>query len=167
MNEKLIAEARAFAEDAHFGQERKYTGEPYINHCAEVAQLVRDVGGTAEMVCAAWLHDTVEDGEVELAEIRARFGPTVADLVEALTDATLDKGNRKARKLLDSVRLAESSPEAQTIKLADLISNTSSIVEGDPHFSVQYLREKAALLEVMTRGNPALYERAKSYVKKR
>jgi (p)ppGpp synthase/HD superfamily hydrolase len=163
MHPVFIECAEAFARQAHRDQKRKYTGEPYWHHCREVAQLVTDAGGTVEMICAAWLHDTVEDCGTPLEQLRATFGDDVAALVEALTDSTHDKGNRKTRKELDRARLAAAPAAAQTIKLADLISNTSSIVERDPDFAVVYLREKAALLEVMTKGHPALYERASSY----
>jgi (p)ppGpp synthase/HD superfamily hydrolase len=163
LNEVFIEHAEGFARQAHRNQKRKYTGEPYWHHCREVADLVKQAGGTVEMICAAWLHDTVEDCGVSVEQLRATFGDDVAAMVEALTDSTLDKGNRKVRKALDRERLSSSSPEVQTIKLADLISNTSSIVERDPNFSVLYLREKSALLAVMTKGNPALYERAKAY----
>lgn len=160
LGEHFIEHAEAFAKAAHRGQKRKYTGEPYWHHLEEVAQIVKDAGGSVEMICAAWLHDTVEDCGTKVEQLRATFGDDVAEMVEALTDSTHDKGNRKTRKALDRARLAAASPEIQTIKLADMISNTSSIVERDPDFAVVYLREKAALLEVMTGGHPELYRRA-------
>lgn len=153
--------AEAFARQAHAGQKRKYTGEPYINHCKEVANIVRSVGGSEEMICAAWLHDVVEDCGTTFEQLRATFPDRVVELVEELTDVSKPSdGNRKVRKALDREHSASASPEGQTIKLADLISNTSSIVERDPDFAVVYLREKEALLAVMTKGHPELYQRA-------
>jgi (p)ppGpp synthase/HD superfamily hydrolase len=152
-----------FATAAHaaVGQLRKYTFEPYIVHPAEVAGIVAEAGGTPEMIAAAWLHDTVEDTGVTSELIRAEFGDEVATLVGWLTDVSRpDHGNRAARKAVDRAHTAAAPAEAQTIKLADLICNTKSIVAHDPKFAVTYLAEKRELLEVMTKGNPSLRERA-------
>lgn len=84
----LIGRARAFALGAHaaINQRRKYTDEPYAVHLAEVAALVMRVQGvTAEMVAAAWLHNTVEDTAVPLALIETEFGACVGRLVGELT----------------------------------------------------------------------------------
>lgn len=146
---------------------RKYTNEPYILHLAAVAETVRSVPHTEEMLCAAWLHDTVEDTPCTLDEIENLFGAKIASLVEALTDVSKpEDGNRKARKALDRAHTAKASPEAQTIKLADLIDNTSSIVQHDPDFAKVYMKEKELLLEVLKDGDPTLYAKAKSYIDK-
>ena len=159
----IVERARMFATAAHaaVGQLRKYTFEPYIVHPAEVAEIVAEAGGTPEMIAAAWLHDTVEDTGVTSELIRAEFGDEVATLVGWLTDVSRpDHGNRAARKAVDRAHTAAAPAEAQTIKLADLICNTKSIVAHDPKFAVTYLAEKRELLEVMTKGNPSLRERA-------
>lgn len=160
-NVTLEQRAAASAWAAHGTQVRKYTGEPYATHCAEVADLVRTVPHTEEMLAAAWLHDTVEDCGVTVETLAELFGDHVAMLVWELTDQS--KGsteNRKARKAEDRLHLSKASPEAQTVKYADLLSNTVSILEHDPAFAKVYLREKLALLEVMTRGDQSLYARA-------
>jgi (p)ppGpp synthase/HD superfamily hydrolase len=160
---ELETRARVFATAAHaaVGQLRKYTFEPYIVHPAEVAGLVKEYGGTPEMIAAAWLHDTVEDTGVTSELIRAEFGDQVADLVGWLTDVSRpDHGNRAQRKAVDRAHTAAAPAEAQTIKLCDLISNTRSIVEHDEKFAKVYLAEKRELLEVMTKADPRLRERA-------
>lgn len=159
----MIASARHFAIAAHSatGQVRKYTGEPYWVHCAEVATLVASVTSSAEMVAAAWLHDTVEDTAITIEHIRDEFGPAVAALVEGLTDVSKpEDGNRAHRKAIDRQHTAEQSPDCKTIKLADLISNTSSIVLRDPEFAKVYLAEKRLLLDVLREGHPVLWRRA-------
>lgn len=160
----IINDARRFAHKAHARQKRKYTGEPYIVHPAEVAMLVSGVPDrTDAMVAAAWLHDTVEDCGVSLEEVQDRFGAEVAALVEMLTDASRpEDGNRAARKRIDLEHTAAASPQAKTIKLADLISNTRSIVEHDPKFAAVYLAEKRALLEVLHAGDSRLFVTAQS-----
>lgn len=160
MPHPLVRDAREFATWAHgsIDQRRKYTGEPYIVHPTEVAQLVSQVPHTPEMLAACYLHDTVEDVlAVTHAVIRERFGPVVGDLVYELTDrSTKADGTREQRKAVDRRNLWGASAAAQTIKLADLISNTKSIVKHDPSFGRIYVKEKALMLCVLTKGDPAL-----------
>ena len=125
----LVTRARNFATAAHAEQFRRYTNEPYINHCFAVVDMVAACVDDPVMIAAAWCHDTVEDTETTIADIEREFGPAVAALVEQLTDVSRpEDGNRAVRKALDREHLAKASPEAKTIKLADLIDNTRSIV---------------------------------------
>lgn len=143
------------------GQTRKYTGEPYHTHPAAVAWIVRSVGGTPNMVAAAYLHDVVEDTHITLDQLSDDFGFTIADMVDWLSDLqTPEDGNRATRKKRERDRLAMSPPEVQTIKLADLIHNSRSIFQHDPEFAQVYLKEKRAILEVMTKGHSLLYQKA-------
>jgi (p)ppGpp synthase/HD superfamily hydrolase len=117
------------------------------------------------MVAAAWMHDVVEDTGVTLEVIRAEFGDKVADLVGWLTDVSRpDHGNRASRKAVDRAHTAAAPAAAQSIKCCDLISNTRSIVEHDEKFAVTYLAEKRQLLEVMTKADPRLLERAREQI---
>lgn len=152
-----MGDAMLFAMEAHKDQTRKYTGEPYLVHCAEVAALVYRYCGTTAMVCAAWLHDVVEDCNVPLSSIQQHFGDDVFVLVDQLTERkTL--GNRAQRKASECARWSYAHSSAKTIKLADLISNTRSIVAHDPNFAKVYLEEKRALLPNLVGGNPLLWE---------
>jgi (p)ppGpp synthase/HD superfamily hydrolase len=159
----LEQRAADFATAAHslIGQTRKYTGEPYWTHCRAVAEIVRTVPHSESMLSAAWLHDTVEDVGVPLSLLEAKFGRDVAELVEMLTDVSKPSdGNRAVRKHLDLAHTARASPSAKTIKLADLLDNTRSIVDRDPKFATVYLPEKLALLEVLHEGDATLWARA-------
>lgn len=161
--------AKEFATQRHgeINQVRKYTGEPYICHPASVVKIVRSVPHTDEMIAAAWLHDTIEDTETSLIEIIDNFGHAVGSLVENLTDISKpEQGNRKFRKALDRAHTAKASPQAKTIKLADLIDNSASIMKHDKKFAEVYLKEKALLLEVLTEGDQTLWNRAKEIVSK-
>lgn len=168
MSVELVLKARTFATAAHaaVAQLRKYTNEPYIVHPAEVYQIVSTVASaTPEMLAAAWLHDVVEDTGVTIEVIREEFGEKVAELVGWLTDVSRpEQGNRATRKAIDRAHTAMAPAEAQTIKLADLISNTKSIMEHDAAFAKTYLAEKKLLLEVMTKGDPVLMAEAKKYI---
>lgn len=163
----IVEKARVFATAAHaaVGQLRKYTNEPYIVHPFEVAMTVKQVGGTPEMIAAAYLHDTVEDTGVTLEMIEREFGPEVKDMVFFLTDISKpEMGNRARRKAIDREHIARADARVQTIKLADIISNCSSIVKYDPEFAKVYLEEKRLLLEVLTKGNKILLDRARKIV---
>jgi len=162
----LEQRAREFATIAHAGQLRKYTGEPYINHPAAVVELIRSVPHTEEMLAAAWLHDVVEDCGVTYGDLRDQgFDQWTCQLVCWLTDVSRPQdGNRARRKNLDLLHTMEAPPEAKTVKLADLIDNTSSIVKYDPDFAKVYLKEKRALLAVLVQGDQTLWERANETV---
>ena len=162
-----VERAKVFATAAHaaVGQTRKYTGEPYVVHPMEVASLVESVGGTEAMVAAALLHDVLEDTGVTVDVLEEQFGSEVADLVLWLTDVSKpDDGNRSTRKALDRQHSAAAPAAAQTVKVADLISNTRSIVAHDPDFAKVYLEEKRLLLEVLTRADPTLLTMAREQV---
>lgn len=159
----LIERAELYATAAHgaTGQKRKYTDEPYVVHLREVAGLVETHGGDEAMIAAAWLHDVVEDTEIRMDEIERHFGADVAELVFALTDVSKpEDGNRAVRKELDRLHVAKASPRAKTVKLADIISNVSSIAAFDPGFAKVYIPEREAVLAVLTEGDPALYAKA-------
>jgi guanosine-3',5'-bis(diphosphate) 3'-pyrophosphohydrolase len=166
MRVSLIEKAKAFAFAKHDGQTRKYTGEPYIIHPLAVGELVASIGEPDAVVAAAILHDTLEDTKTTEAELVAEFGPEVAGLVVELTDVFVagTGGNHEIRKAKECARLATVSAAAQTIKVADIIDNTGSIVERDPEFAKVYLKEKAALLAVLTKAAPALLAKAKETI---
>lgn len=158
----MINDAIIFAAQAHAGQVRKYTGEPYVLHPIEVMNLVRlhAADWTEPMLVAALLHDVIEDTRFDGADIVRQFGTVVAGLVIELTDEYTHESyptmNRVARKTAERGRMEHITPQAQTIKLADLISNTRSIAARDPGFARIYLREKAAVLPLLNRGDPDL-----------
>jgi (p)ppGpp synthase/HD superfamily hydrolase len=158
----LVEKARAFAITAHGEQKRKYTGEPYVVHTQEVADIVRRAGGDPVMVAAAHLHDVIEDTPVTAEQVREAFGPAVAELVIALSDQIpLTYGNRKARKRAESDRLAGCDARVQMIKLADIISNARSICELDPGFAFHaFVPECLYLVGRMTLGNDGLKTQA-------
>jgi hypothetical protein len=159
----LVDRARVYATEAHqrINHRRKYNNEPYHVHLSAVAKLVASVTDDAEMIAAAWLHDTVEDTQATLEDIEATFGQPVAELVEELTDISRPgDGNRAVRKMLDRQHLAQASRRAKTVKLADLIDNCKDITRHDPRFARVYLSEMHSLLDVLQQGDERLYRRA-------
>lgn len=151
---------------AHDGQTRKYTGEPYVVHPITVAETVGRAMRYScvpekivlDVMAAALMHDVLEDTDYSEAEMRANFGNFVADLVLEVTDVSKPgDGNRATRKKMDREHVAKASYYGKSIKLADLIDNTESIVKHDKDFAVVYLKEKARLLEVLKDGDKRLY----------
>src|SRR5262245_17323131 len=114
----LVAKALAFAEKAHAGVCRKWTGEPYVRHVERVAARLAAVGFRPEVVAAGLLHDTVENTAISNAELAAEFGAEVAALVAMVTKPVI-VGNRAARKAAFRAHLALSSYEGASLKLAD------------------------------------------------
>lgn len=168
-NEEKEKEALEFATEAHGSQMRKYKDEPYIEHPKRVAAIVKTIPHTTEMICAAYLHDVVEDTPITQTEIEKKFGKEVSKLVEELTDEFIKQKyprfNRKVRKERETERLAKISDKAKTIKLADIIDNTPDISLNDPGFAKRYIPEMEALVKVLKGGNHLLYERTVNEVK--
>jgi hypothetical protein len=163
----LMVAAENFARTAHrsINHKRKYTGEEYFVHLKEVQEIVASVGGSFAQQSAGLLHDVVEDVKVDPQLILEVFGREITQLVEMLTDVSKpEDGNRKIRKHKDLLHTAQASPEAKTIKLADLISNSRSIIAHDPGFAVVYMREKRNLLAVLKEGDPTLYRQAQEII---
>ncbi len=159
-----------FAIFAHSGQERKYTGDPYIHHPIAVAKIIKDLGMHEDYQCAALLHDVVEDTNVTNQTIEQEFGIIVAKIVEQLTDVYTHEAYpniaRKERKMLECYRLSKVSGNAKTIKLADIIDNTPSIVANDPAFSKIYIPENEELLQALSGGDHFLMAQAVQVIKK-
>lgn len=103
----LAGSALRFARRVHLGQYRKQTGEQFVQHPIAVAKLLSDAGYDGSLIAAAYLHDVVEHADVSLDEIRERFGPSVAALIDCLSeDPDIESyGDRKRvlrRGILDS-----------------------------------------------------------------
>ena len=129
----LLLGAIAFAAEKHRHQRRKDAGaSPYVNHPIALANLLASAGGITDVdvLCAAVLHDTVEDTETSEAELAAAFGPTIAAIVMEVTDdKSLEKAERKRRQVEHAPHL---SPAARLVKLADKICNLRDVLAAPP-----------------------------------
>ena len=128
-----FARAVAFATEAHRGQVRKGAdADPYISHPLAVVAILADEAQIADWVtlCAAVLHDTVEDTGTTHGELVERFGREVADIVREVSD---DKRfDKQVRKDLQIAHTAYASPRAKLVKLADKIANMRDILDRPP-----------------------------------
>jgi GTP diphosphokinase / guanosine-3',5'-bis(diphosphate) 3'-diphosphatase len=130
---RKVFAALAFAAHKHRDQRRKDAeASPYINHPIALANLLVSEGGIIDHVvlCAAILHDTIEDTETSHAELVAAFGKEIADVVAEVTD---DKSLPKAeRKQLQILHAAHASAEAKLVKLADKTCNLCDLARTPP-----------------------------------
>jgi len=123
----LYIKAEKFATEAHKGQQRKSTGEPYIVHPLEVARILRENGEPELVQIAGLLHDTLEDTSTTSAQIKNLFGPYVLQLVQAESE---DKTKTwEQRKLHTISQLPKESHDVQMICLADKLSNVRSLLK--------------------------------------
>ena len=119
---ELASAALRFARRVHLGQHRKQTGEQFVEHPIAVANLLLESGYDGPMIAAAYLHDVVEKTDVQLDEIRERFGPEVAALVDQLSeDQALDGYGERKRALRR--RILDSGGDSVVIYAADRVAN--------------------------------------------
>jgi guanosine-3',5'-bis(diphosphate) 3'-pyrophosphohydrolase len=124
----LVMRAYQTAEEAHREQKR-HSGEPYINHCIAVASILADLKVPPEVVAAGLLHDTVEDTSVTLADIRRDFGDTVKILVDGVTKLShlprVSRGDQHAEQNDASLEVDEPNiPPALLGRKEDIVSET-------------------------------------------
>jgi len=141
----LIADALAFALDAHGTQMRKGTKIPYVSHVIRVCGLVLEHGGDARQAAAGLLHDTIEDCDVTEAELRARFGADVARIVRALSDVLEgDTARNKSpwlkRKRAYIAHLARVSARTRLVAACDKLDNLRALVDDVAANGVRTLR---------------------------
>lgn len=155
-----------FAKKLHCNQRRKYTNNPYFDHLAEVAGIASTAidfhpeVDRGHFIAVCFLHDSMEDQDLTWSELAGHFGVVVADGVKWLTDC--ETGNRSTRKGLARLRLSDAPGWVQSIKVADMISNTSSISMHDKKFWEEtYREEKRLLLDVLTRAAPYMIQLAR------
>ena len=131
LNTTLLDRAIIFAVKAHAGTERRGKGYPYIVHPLEAVEIVATMTPDQELLAAAALHDTVEDTDVTVEQIRAEFGERIASLVadesEERPEGVSDEASWHDRKRAAINRLAKASHDAKIVALGDKLSNMRAI----------------------------------------
>ncbi len=135
MNIQVLTKAYYFASLKHKNQRRKGEGaEPYINHPAEVADILARAQADWSIIIAGVLHDTIEDTDTTYDELVKEFGQKIADIVTEVTDdKTLPKAKRKQ---LQIEKMPGKSQPAQMVKIADKIANLSSVITAPPKWEL-------------------------------
>jgi len=166
----ILEQIRNYADNAHGEQRRRYKPDRYIVHPIRVMETCRQYTDSLPVLAAALLHDVLEDTPVSEDELYAFLHTVMStgdadktlNLVVEMTDVYVKSKypnyNRKMRKKLELTRIAKTSPEAHTIKYADILDNTFEIITDDPDFAPRYLRECLAILTVADKGNRVLYK---------
>lgn len=146
----LLDRAIIFAVRAHAGTERRGKGFPYIVHPMEAVSIAATITPDQEILAAAALHDTVEDTDVTVDQIRSEFGDRIASLVAAETDAFMEGKSENEtwheRKQAAIDRLARVSKDAKIVALGDKLSNMRAIardyaVQGDSLWNLFHVND--------------------------
>lgn len=153
LNSALLDRAILFAVQAHRNTERRGKGFPYIVHPLEAVAIVATITPDQELLAAAALHDTVEDTDVTVEQIRSEFGDRIADIVCAETDRLLAAESEEqtwhARKEAAINRLKHASRDAKIVAMGDKLSNMRAIYrdylsQGDQLWSIFHVKDKAS-----------------------
>ena len=153
----LLDRAIIFAVKAHHNTERRGKGFPYIVHPMEAVEIVASITPDQELLAAAALHDTIEDTDVTVEDIRREFGDRIADLVHAESDqinGELFNGENEeetwhARKQAAIDRLVAASHDAKIVAMGDKLSNMRAIyrdykTKGDDLWKIFHVKDKAS-----------------------
>jgi len=174
--DSILEKVRIFATDAHCGQTRKYSPEPYIVHPIRVMKTLATAGMPFPLLAAALLHDVLEDTAVTEKELSIFLHGNMSEsdaketmgLVVELTDVYVKQAypdwNRRKRKEMELQRIVMTRPDAQTIKYADILDNVQEIASQDPDFAPRYLRECLQILNKIDKGNSDLRKSAMAAV---
>ena len=149
----LLDRAIIFAVKAHHNTERRGKGFPYIVHPMEAVEIVATITSDQELLAAAALHDTIEDTDVTVEELRREFGDRVAELVHAesdqFTEGVSEEDSWHDRKQAAIDRLAAASHDAKIVAMGDKLSNMRAIwrdyqVQGDELWKIFHVKDKAS-----------------------
>ena len=150
LNTAVLDRAIIFAVKAHSGTERRGKGYPYIVHPMEAVEIVSTMTADQELLAAAALHDTVEDTDVTVDQIREEFGDRVADLVASESDefpaGVSEEDSWHSRKQAAIDRLSKASHDAKIVALGDKLSNMRAIardyaIQGDALWNIFHAKD--------------------------
>jgi (p)ppGpp synthase/HD superfamily hydrolase len=148
----LARQAYTFASDAHRQQRRESDAARFIVHPLEVAALLHNTGHAEQLVAAGILHDTIEDTATSVPDIRARFGPEIAEIVATLTEDPTIEGFQQRKAALRQ-------------QIADFDSSATAVYAADKVAKVRELRSRATRGEdVLDPDNPAGQDKLEHYL---
>ena len=152
LDTELLDRAIIFAVKAHHNTERRGKGFPYIVHPMEAVEIVATITPDQELLAAAVLHDTIEDTDVTVEDIRREFGDRIAELVHAESDqftegvSEEDSWHDRKQAAIDRLRLAPH--DAKIVAMGDKLSNMRAIArdyatKGDELWNIFHVKNKA------------------------
>ena len=149
----LLDRAIIFAVKAHHNTERRGKGFPYIVHPMEAVEIVATITPDQELLAAAALHDTIEDTDITVEQIRTLFGNRIAELVHAesdqFTEGVSEEDSWHDRKQAAIDRLTHASHDAKIVAMGDKLSNMRAIardyaIKGDELWNIFHVKDKAS-----------------------
>lgn len=149
----LLDRAIVCAVRAHHNTERRGKGFPYIVHPLEAVEIVATITTDQELLAAAALHDTIEDTDFTVEDIRREFGDRIAELVHAesdqFTEGVSEEDSWHQRKQAAIGRLAAASHDAKIVAMGDKLSNMRAIwrdyrQKGDELWNIFHVKDKAS-----------------------
>ncbi len=153
IDSELLDRAIVFAVKAHHNTERRGKGFPYIVHPMEAMEIVSTITSDQELLAAAALHDTIEDTDVTVEQLREMFGERIAELVYAESDqfseGVSEEDSWHERKQAAIDRLAVASHDAKIVAMGDKLSNMRAIwrdyqIKGDELWKIFHVTDKAS-----------------------
>ena len=153
IDSELLDRAIVFAVKAHHNTERRGKGFPYIVHPLEAVEIVATITPDQELLAAAALHDTIEDTDVTVEDIRKEFGDRISNIVHAESDqeaeGVSEEDSWHARKQAAIDRLAAAPYEAKIVAMGDKLSNMRAIwrdyqQKGDELWKIFHVKDKAS-----------------------
>ena len=133
----MYEKALTFARNKHENQVRKFNGEPYVNHPIRVANIVKEFTSNEDMLAAALLHDTIEDTNATIEDIKLEFNDNIANMVWGLT-SDKDQIKKIGKTNYLSEKLNKMSSDELLIKLADRLDNVSDLSSEQQKWSTEY-----------------------------
>lgn len=151
MIKKSIIKAYNFAEKVHRHQKRKFTGLPYFTHPKAVARIVEDLHGSEDMICAALLHDVIEDCSVKQVDILKKFNKRVGEMVLDLTNDPKEMKKHKTKGHYLCCKMVKMDDDTLTVKLADRLHNVMHLNHDkvSHEFVKKYCAETSAIINVL------------------
>lgn len=127
LDTSFFDKAVQFATEAHSGTERRGKAYPYIIHPMEAASIVATISNDQELLAASVLHDTVEDTDVTIEQIREQFGDRVAELVQHETAPLDENMTWREKKTVQVNQLVTAPYDSKVVALGDKLSNMYGI----------------------------------------
>lgn len=148
-----VKQAKEFAREKHEGITRKDGVTPYFDHLKKVVKNLEKLGvSNQDILCAGWLHDTIEDTNTDYDDISEQFGKTVADIVASVTKDTRLPRPIRERKYVE--QLKHSKWQAKVVKLADIVANISDLKNAgyDKQKELKQVKDKIVYFKAIRPG---------------
>jgi len=151
---RMIIDAEKFAKEKHKHQFRDDGTTPYSKHLEKVVEILNDLGINDDVIlCAGWLHDTIEDTDTDYDDIDDKFGTETADIVATLTKDT--RMIKQKREIDYCTQLSKGAWKSQIVKFADILANLEDLknsTNNDANFCQNQAQNKLEYYDSIKSG---------------